>query len=46
MNDQYLVIQIEHQARIFYKLASRDREDGRATGHPSRGTAGLEPRRT
>ena len=25
---------------------SRDREDGRATGQPSRGTAGLDPRRT
>ncbi|MDH3851594.1 MAG: hypothetical protein OEV25_03325 [Deltaproteobacteria bacterium] len=27
-------------------MLSRDREDGRATGQPSRGTAGLVPRRT
>jgi hypothetical protein len=33
-------------ARIFHELLSRDREDGRATGQPSRGTAGLDPRRT
>ena len=33
-------------ARIFLKLPSRDREDGRATRQPSRGTAGLVPRRT
>jgi hypothetical protein len=33
-------------ARIFHELVSRDREDGRATGQPSRGTAGLNPRRT
>jgi|GEM_PF-7080620 hypothetical protein len=28
-------------ARIFHELLSRDHEDGRATGQPSRGTAGL-----
>ncbi len=33
-------------ARIFHELLSRDRKDGRATGQPSRGTAGLVPRRT
>jgi hypothetical protein len=33
-------------ARIFHELLSRNREDGRATGQPSRGTAGLVPRRT
>ena len=33
-------------ARIFYELLSRDHADGRATGQPSRGTAGLDPRRT
>ena len=33
-------------ARIFHELLSRDREDGRATWQPSRGTAGLVPRRT
>jgi diguanylate cyclase (GGDEF)-like protein len=33
-------------ARMFHELLSRDREDGRATGQPSRGTAGLDPRRT
>ncbi len=32
-------------ARIFHVLLSRDHEDGRATGQPSRGTAGLVPRR-
>ena len=32
-------------ARIFHELVSRDREDERATGQPSRGTAG-NPRRT
>ena len=32
--------------RIFHALLSRDREDGRATWQPSRGTAGLVPRRT
>ena len=26
---------------LFHELLSRDREDGRATGKPSRGTAGL-----
>ena len=29
------------QARIFHELLSRERVDGRATGQPSRGTAGL-----
>jgi len=33
-------------ARIFHELLSRDREDGLATRQPSRGTAGLDPRRT
>jgi hypothetical protein len=33
-------------ARIFHELLSRDHEDGSATGQPSRGTAGLVPRRT
>ena len=33
-------------ARIFHELLSRDYEDGRATGQPSHGTAGLVPRRT
>ena len=33
-------------ARLFHELLSRDHEDGRATGQPSRGTAGLVPRRT
>ncbi len=28
-------------ARIFHELLSRDREDGRATWQPSRGTAGF-----
>ncbi len=28
-------------ARIFHELLSRDREDGRPTWQPSRGTAGL-----
>ncbi len=32
--------------RIFHELLSRDHEDGCATGQPSRGTAGLVPRRT
>jgi len=31
---------------MFDQLLSRDREDGRATWQPSRGTAGLVPRRT
>jgi hypothetical protein len=30
-----------HLAWIFHELLSRDHEDGRATGQPSRGTAGL-----
>jgi hypothetical protein len=30
-------------ARMFHELLSRDREDGRATGQPSRGTAGFGP---
>jgi hypothetical protein len=33
-------------ARIFHELVSRDHADGRATWKPSRGTAGLAPRRT
>jgi hypothetical protein len=33
-------------ARIFHELLSRDHEDGRATWQPSRGTAGLDSRRT
>jgi hypothetical protein len=33
-------------ARIFHELLSRDREDGLATGQPSPGTAGVDPRRT
>ncbi len=32
--------------RMFHELQSRDREDGLATGQPSRGTAGLDLRRT
>jgi len=31
---------------VFHELLSRDRGDGGATGQPSRGTAGLDPRRT
>ena len=33
-------------ARIMHETPSRDRGDGRATGQPSRGTAGLDLRRT
>ena len=33
-------------ARMFHELLSRDREDGCATGQPSSGTAGLDPRCT
>ena len=33
-------------ARMFHELLQRDHEDGRVTGQPSRGTAGLVPRRT
>jgi hypothetical protein len=33
-------------ARIMHETRSRDRENGRATGQPSRGTAGLDLRRT
>jgi len=33
-------------ARMFHELLSRDHEDGRATWQPSRGAAGLVPRRT
>ena len=33
-------------ARIIHASVSRDREDGCATWQPSRGTAGLNPRRT
>jgi hypothetical protein len=32
-----------HQARIMREAPWRDRGDGRATGQPSRGTAGLGP---
>ena len=32
--------------RISHELLSRDHENGRATGQPSRGTAVLVPRRT
>jgi len=32
--------------RMFHELLSRDRRDGCSTGQPSRGTAGLDPRRT
>jgi len=41
-----IVTELGGLARIFHELLSRDREDGRATGQPSRGTAGLVPRRT
>ena len=33
-------------ARLFHELLRRDREDGRASGQPSRITAGLDPSRT
>jgi hypothetical protein len=33
-------------ARIMHETPERDRGDGRATGQPSRGTAGLALRRT
>ena len=36
----------EGLARIMHETPSRDRGDGRATGQPSRGTAGLDLRRT
>ena len=35
-----------HLARMLHEFPWRDREDGRATGQPSRGTAGLDLRRT
>jgi len=37
---------IKFLTRIFHKLLSRDREDGRATWQPFRVTAGLVPNRT
>jgi hypothetical protein len=37
---------IRTRAPMFHELLLRDHEDGRATGQPSRGTAGLVPRRT
>ena len=37
----YVSGQLLWLTRIFHELLSRDREDGRATGKPSRGTAGL-----
>ena len=39
-------MEIYYLARMFHALLSRDREDGRTTGQPSRATAGLDPKRT
>jgi len=41
-NKVYLYFEVEIAiTRIFHELLSRDHKDGRATGQPSRGTAGL-----
>jgi len=36
-----LAVMFRWLARIFYELLQRDHKDGRTTGQPSRGTAGL-----